>query len=141
MKRMSTKTPRERAREAGFKQMHEHAAELIERYQREPNPSPHIVLGPIVWQPAENGERLWYFIVVHGSDGGVCHCDQLGSREKSLTEEFRAAVFMACIPHRLVIHDFDDELVMAKWVEAIWPCEKSTQIRADMEAERSGARL
>jgi len=36
-----------------------------------------------------------------------------------------------------VMHDFDDELEMAKWAEAAWPCAKSTRIRKSIEAERA----
>jgi hypothetical protein len=40
------------------------------------------------------------------------------------------------ITHRpLVIHTFDDELTMAQWCEAIWPCEKSARIRCSIAAE------
>jgi hypothetical protein len=36
-----------------------------------------------------------------------------------------------------VITDFDDELEMAKWAEALAPSERTTRIRTNLERERA----
>ena len=41
------------------------------------------------------------------------------------------------LQHRpIVAHDFDDELELAKWCEALCPGERSRRIREDLERER-----
>ena len=37
----------------------------------------------------------------------------------------------------MVLHEFDDELRFAEFCEAMWPCERTTRIRAGVEPERA----
>jgi hypothetical protein len=98
--------------------------------------SPHIVIGPIVWQPKDDG-RLWYFVVAT-RDGPRTRFDQLGSPQKELAEELQSALFVSLIHERsIVIHSMDDELQMARLCEVLWPSAKTRTIRANSAAERA----
>ena len=100
--------------------------------------SPHVLLGPIVWWP-DGDRRLWYFAVGSGDAEGF-HVDQISSRQKSLAVEFRAGIYAALMQERaIVVHDFGDELDMARWAEAIWPGPTTQNIRSNIEAERTSA--
>lgn len=52
-------------------------------------------------------------------------------------EQFRRQ-FMLELSSRppLVVHDFGDELDMAQWCNAAWPCEKTARILSGVKAER-----
>jgi hypothetical protein len=98
---------------------------------------PHLMLGPVVWQiPAGSDRQQWYFVVGSGGRDGFW-CDQLGGTGKADTAKIREAVRLRLLQSPpIVVHDFDDELEMAKWCEAIWPCAMTTEIRTTIEAER-----
>jgi hypothetical protein len=50
----------------------------------------------------------------------------------------RSGVKTALVAHPpCVLHDFDDELRLAKLAEILWPCAKITGIRQSIEAERT----
>jgi hypothetical protein len=103
------------------------------------NVSPQIVIGPVVWEPKDEG-RFWHFVVATG-DGDGAHFDQLGSPERHLAEELRTALFLALLEERsIVLHDLDDELQMARLCEGLWPSEKASRVRAGIEAEQAAAR-
>ncbi|MFL5267271.1 MAG: hypothetical protein ACJ8AH_11885 [Stellaceae bacterium] len=97
--------------------------------------SPHVLLGPVVRDPRDDGK--WYFVVGTGDRFGV-HLDCLGAVEEALADELRGSLQMAMLAHPpLVVHDFDDELEMARWAERIWPGSKTRKIRSDIESERA----
>jgi len=97
--------------------------------------APIVVIGPLVWRPGDDGKRLWYFIVA--SAGPDFRCDQIGSSDEAFADECRWALITDLAQRRpIVVHDMGDELQMAQWSEAIWPCPKTQQIREDIEAER-----
>lgn len=100
--------------------------------------SPHVLVGPIVWEPA-GASKHWYFTVASGGPCGF-RCDQIGAVDKSLAERMRAALLLALAQRSpIVVHAHDDELDMARWCAAIWPCIKTAALVADIEAEQ-GAR-
>jgi hypothetical protein len=41
---------------------------------------------------------------------------------------------------RMVLHEFDDELRFAEFLETMWPCARTTRIRANVEREREKTR-
>jgi hypothetical protein len=92
-----------------------------------------LAFGPLVWQPSRNGlSKCRYFIVGSADECGEFHCDQIIGGEDD-----RLALLAALVTLRpSVIHDFDDELQMARWCEALWPCAKITRIREQLEQER-----
>jgi hypothetical protein len=92
-----------------------------------------LALGPLVWLPGADGvSRLRYFIVGSADQCGEFHCDQIIGGEDD-----RLALLAALVAHKpLVIHDFNDELAMARFAEAVWPCVKITRIREQLEKER-----
>ena len=95
------------------------------------------MVGPIVWEPDNDGGQRWYFVLASGAREGA-RLDCIKSPKMALVEKFRAALYGALIAERpIVVHDFDDELEMARWVEATWPSPKTRKIRADMEAEQA----
>lgn len=119
--------------------MRDQVERIVAYLRRGQNVSPHILIGPVVWQPKDDG-RFWYFVVATG-DGDGAHFDQLGSPERHLAEELRAALILALIEERgVVLHDTDDELTMARLAQALWPSEKTSRVRAGIEAEQAAAR-
>jgi hypothetical protein len=99
-----------------------------------------LLIGPVVWLPSDGvSARVWRFIVVGCDRKGETRHDQLGAETEADTVEMRAGIMAALVEHRpCVMHDFADELEMAKWAEAIWPCDKITRVRERVEAERHG---
>jgi hypothetical protein len=97
--------------------------------------SPHIVIGPIVWEAA-NRKRRWYFTIAT-AEAGVANFDQIGSDELKLTEAARASLLLPLVQSPpVVIHDCDDEVEMARLCEALWPSVKTQKLRLAVEAER-----
>jgi hypothetical protein len=99
----------------------------------------HVVIGPPTWQPADNAEgRRWYLtIATSGPDG--FRADQVICDDLETTERARLAIFAELIARRpRVAHDVDDELAMARLCEVLWPGERITQLRQNVERERSG---
>jgi hypothetical protein len=88
-----------------------------------------LAFGPLVSGLSE----CRYFIVGSVDECGEFHCDQIIGGEDD-----RLALLAALVTLRpLVIHDFDDELQMARFCESVWPCAKITRIRAQLEQERA----
>jgi hypothetical protein len=97
---------------------------------------PHVIIGPVVWQDNQ-GKREWYFMVASGDGGGFFTVKVGFGDDAELADQSRASAFAAFAMRKpIVIHDMDDELVMARWCEVIWPCSKTRTIRAAIEAER-----
>jgi hypothetical protein len=91
-----------------------------------------LAVGPVVWVPTDVRSKCWYFVIGFADAAGDFHVDVIVGREDD-----RRALMIALVTHRpLVVHDFDDELVMARFCEAIWPCAKLTRIRQQIERER-----
>ena len=103
--------------------------------------TPTLALGPIVWtiEPGHD-TRQWYFVVASLDAEGEIRLDQfrIGADDLSLAEKCRAMLMLELIQRRppCVLSDFDDELAMACWCEALCPCEKTRRIRENCEAER-----
>jgi len=94
-----------------------------------------IVVGPMVWGPAEGmSEDCQYFMVAASEEGRGFRCDQVVANES-----VRLAFLATLTQHRtpLVIHDVGDELFMFRLCEALWPAERITRLRRAMEAERN----
>lgn len=103
--------------------------------------APQIALGPLVWgtEPGRDG-RHWYFVVCSIDAKGELRLDQfkVASDDRDLAEECRTGLWMEFIQRRppIVMHDFDDELPMARWCEALCPGDRSRRIREDIQRER-----
>ena len=102
--------------------------------------TPTIAVGPVVWNiEAGHDRKHWYFMVASTDAAGKFRTDQLkiANDDKPLAEETRAALVLAFVNRRhAVIHDFNDELTMARFCEALWPCDKTHRLRASVEQER-----
>ena len=73
-----------------------------------------------------------------GSDGSFrldgFHC----GNDRDLAERSRIALMVEFVFRRpLIVHEFDDELRFAEFCETMWPCERTTRIRTDVERERA----
>jgi hypothetical protein len=102
--------------------------------------APQVVFGPIVWEPSQKDGRHWYFPIASTDAAGKFRidCFRVAEDNRTLAEESRAALMLELIKRRpVVMHDFDDELRMAKFCEAAFPCKKTRDIRAGIERERS----
>jgi hypothetical protein len=101
-------------------------------------PGLHILLGPVVERPeGHDHDQPFYFVTMGGTErthSTIC----IGGPERSLPEEFRTALAADLVNQRpIVIHDFDDELEMAKWGAAIWPCKKTQRVLDAIRQERA----
>jgi hypothetical protein len=96
----------------------------------------HILLGPIVLDDSD----LPYFVVGSATASGEFRVDQFKASERDLAEMWRANLFLALVTRRpIVIHDFDDELEMARWAAAICPSARTARILAAIRRERGVA--
>ena len=97
--------------------------------------APNIALGPIVWgiDPGHD-TRHWDFVVCCVSaNNGELRIVQFKVAQDDLerAERSRDGLMMELIQRRpIVMVDFDDELAMAHWCEALSPSERSRSIRA-----------
>jgi hypothetical protein len=101
--------------------------------------SEHVLVGPLSWQPSDgSSSKVWYFVVATSQHGRSFTSDMLMVEDEQHGTETRLLFIRALTlcDRPLVVHSFDDEYVMVRWCEFLWPCEKVTQIRAHMEAER-----
>jgi hypothetical protein len=102
---------------------------------RDTGKCPQVALGPIVWgiDPVSD-TRHWYFVIGSIDTKGELRIDQfkIAADDRDLAERCRADLWLELIQRRpIVLHDFDDELALAQWSEAICPGERSTSIRGD----------
>lgn len=98
---------------------------------------PHVVVGPVCWElPGGSDQRLWYFVVIAGGENLWITALQ-GMPTSAIAEQARGVLMVQLATGKpIVIHDFDDELAMAKFCEAAWPSGRITTVRQDIEAER-----
>jgi hypothetical protein len=99
------------------------------------------VLGPVVWQPSDGtSSRVWYFMAALPTDGDEPNITQVNGTDEGHTDALRAALAMALTGRApTVIHITECELDMARLCEAVWPCERTANVRAAIEAERHHA--
>jgi hypothetical protein len=109
-------------------------------------PCPNIAIGPVVWSIEPSSDiRHWYFVI--GSTGAdpaaPFRVDQfkIAHDDRARAERCRAAMMLELAQRRpIVVIDFDDELEMARWCEAMCPCDKTSAILTAMERERDALR-
>jgi hypothetical protein len=115
------------------------AARLADHVLHGTGNPPTAMLGPVVWdlQPGSDTRR-WYFIVCSVTANNQLRIDQFTSKNgQELAERIRAELAVELVRRRpIVLHDFSDELEMARWCEVICPGDKSRRIRANLERER-----
>ena len=95
------------------------------------------MVGPLCWQPSDGTDaRRWYFLIATSEARRGFRVDQVtvGAETREADRQRIVVEFMRRRP--LVLHIFDDELDMARWCEAMWPGERITRIRKDIERER-----
>jgi hypothetical protein len=97
---------------------------------------PHVFVGPIVWKP-HGQTRRWYFSVVTGDDDGF-RADAIDAGDRQTVEAARAAIWVRLMRRPpIVLHDFDDELAMARWTASTWPSARAEALVRDIENERA----
>lgn len=101
----------------------------------------NVVVGPLVWKPSDGTvSKIWYFTVATSEKRRGFRCDQITIGDGIQRDEARRNFLLALTRRKaLVAHDTDDELYMAKLCEALWPGERITRLRKQIEAERSGS--
>jgi hypothetical protein len=94
----------------------------------------HVVMGPLVWRPSGGtADRVLYFVLVlFYADKGlrIIRFDVECESERTLllhTLQQQPPV---------IVHDMGDELEMVRLCEVIWPCARTSRIRANVEAEK-----
>jgi hypothetical protein len=102
--------------------------------------TPTIAISPLVWViEAGCDTRTWLFHVGSASSAGKFRMDAFQCRaDRDLAERSRIAMMVEFAGRGpVVIHEFDDELRFAEFCETMWPCERTTRIRVDVERERA----
>jgi hypothetical protein len=97
----------------------------------------HIVVGPLVWQPSDGtASKSWYFVAATSEEGRGFRCDQIIIPSDADREQCRTSFILALMsrPPR-VVHNMADELSMAKLCETLWPGERITRIREQIEGQ------
>jgi hypothetical protein len=96
----------------------------------------NVVVGPLCWQPSDGlAAKRWYFCIATGDPVQGFRHDAVTVRSDS-PEMDRQSVIAELINRRpIVIHDTDDEIGLARLCEALWPCERATQLRMAVERE------
>ena len=88
-----------------------------------------LVIGPLVQR--EDVPLPYFMFGLHEADGPYFDMVQVES------EEIRLAVLAHLAERAVIIHECGDELSMAKMIHALWPCEKTEQLRNQVVAERA----
>jgi hypothetical protein len=95
-----------------------------------------------MWQPQDDGGKLWYFTLSTCDQDKQHRVDVVNidasawGKGRAACEEARDSLVFALMQRRpLVIHDMDDEVATVRLCETLWPGERISQIRADVEAE------
>jgi hypothetical protein len=117
----------------------EETPELILADVHPPGADPHVIIGPLVTLTGRHHPSTppIYFVSASADESGFVAVT-VGAADRQDAEELRTAIMVALARKgALVIHDFADELEMARRCEAIWPGEETRGIRAAIEAERS----
>ena len=95
-------------------------------------------IGPVVWRPSDGlAARRFYMTIATGDASGEAYFTEITLGAGLDLDATRASIIFALMRQRepSIIHDFPDELAMARRCEALWPGEKTTRLRATMEAE------
>jgi len=126
---------------AGYGTRQDAAIAIANHVTHDAGKTPMIAIGPLVWgiDPGHD-KRHWYFVVASIGAKGNLRLDQIKTPvdNRDLAHEARTDLMAALIRRRpCVITDFDDELEMAKWAEALAPSERTTRIRTNLERERA----
>lgn len=101
-----------------------------------------VAVGPVVWDlEAGYDVRHWYFIVGSADAHGEFQIDsfKIAHNERAVANQCRAALVMELVQRQppMAIHSFDDELDMMRFCEAVFPCDKTRELRASVERERA----
>jgi hypothetical protein len=96
----------------------------------------NVVVGPKLCRPSDGKtSRVFYFVVATSEKARGFRCDQITLGEGM--EEARAAFILALAQRKpIIIHDVGDELQMARLCETLWPGDRISKIRRQVEAER-----
>lgn len=105
---------------------------------------PHICLGPVVWKITPgHDQKHWYFITATSQSNGTAKISQIAGNENWLRQNRQtlpAALAQTRRASGILIHDFDDELIMAQWATAIWPRDPNiAQVYAAIARDRQPA--
>lgn len=117
------------------------------------NPSIHVLLGPVVWNEDDRG-IYWYFTIMVGDERSsveIARCEKestaqlqshgtaLTSNERGVVELGRGALLAELTRRKCMIHDFDDEIEMARMAVDLWPSDKTRSVYDQVKAERHSA--
>jgi hypothetical protein len=105
--------------------------------------SPHVVVSPVVWLPNPDGTKRWSFYVCSSEKGRGYRSFGIQAEDKDTADAARASVYFALMQVGIgrkggfILHDCDDELAATKLCEKLWPGERITELRRDIERERA----
>ena len=137
-RRRAEQEKRRKLADAGFVTKADAIAQFADFVLHGAGEAPHVVLGPVVWGLDDGHDtKHWYFVVGSGDAGGAFRVDQLkiAKDDRDWAEEARGALMMEFFSRRpIVMHDFDDELLMARFCSDVWPGEKTRRIRESLRA-------
>jgi hypothetical protein len=101
-----------------------------------------VVIGPLVWQPSDGAaSKVWYFVMSTSEPGRGWRCDQIrippGCEGERELYRSKLLIEFARKPGT-VIHDVGDEVYAARLCEALWPGERISRVRKQIEADYAG---
>ena len=104
--------------------------------------APQVALGPVVWNiDPGHDTKCWYFLVSSARPKNQLRILQFKvmNDDRTFVEQARTDLMMEFLLRKggIVIADFDDELELAKWGEAVAPSERTKKIRINLERERA----
>jgi len=104
--------------------------------------TPQIGLGPVVWNIKPGHDtRFWYFVACSIKANATFRIDQFAVSDDDcqLAKECRANLLanLATRQRPSLLIDFDDELALAEWAEALCPGDRSRRIREGLQRERT----
>ena len=104
--------------------------------------TPQIGIGPVVWNIRPGADtRYWYFVACSIGTNRNLRIDgfTITDDDRQLAIRMRAQLMGELIARRkpALIVDFDDELEMARWAEALDPSERTAGIRRGLERQRA----
>ena len=104
--------------------------------------TPQLAIGPLVWGINPGADtRHWYFVVASAGPQNQLRLDscKINFDNQDAANQLRSALFAELLsrPAAPVVVDFDDELAMAHWCEAVCPGTRSHNLRAAIQRERN----
>jgi hypothetical protein len=111
-------------------------AKLVLRNRQDPMVA---LLGPVVWTiPQGSDQKRWYFALAYGQSGKATFQLEQIHGPLDHVQQLRDGLMFALLAHRpIVVHECGSELIMAQWMTAQFPGERSTAMLENVKREQA----